>query len=261
MHEISKPESDVSESMDDAEYANLTVAEKNKLSYWNDLEQKYWGKHRLRYIPDMRNKVKNSEMLAIVHFNVIICSQFSQACRKNAVFLINTKSIKDLDDVKSNLNRTFRMSIESTWKMVETEIGECLKIKVIANKRKILDKNQVYMKINRSENSHGLIRNTVYFKGKDDQVVNSKIVLQYYIDRKICGDKEHIEYIASSHGNSKSQKWFYTMKKSVLSNFKSQLFHKGKRTASILYDNSHQNGSDNRDFGDLPRSKKQLIDL
>ena len=38
------------------------------------------------------------------------------------------------------------MSIESTWKIVETEIGECLKLKVIANKRKILDKNQVYMK-------------------------------------------------------------------------------------------------------------------
>ena len=30
---------------------------------------------------------------------------------------------------------------------------------------------------------------------------------------------------------------------------------------SILYDNSHQNGSDNRNFWDLPRSKKQLIDL
>ena len=28
-----------------------------------------------------------------------------------------------------------------------------------------------------------------------------------------------------------------------------------------MYDNSHQNGSDNRDFGDLLRSKKQLIDL
>ena len=51
------------------------------------------------------------------------------------------------------------------------------------------------------------------------------------------------------------------MKKSVLSNFKSQLLHKVKGTASILYDNSHQNGSNNRDFGDLPRSKKQVIDL
>ena len=28
-----------------------------------------------------------------------------------------------------------------------------------------------------------------------------------------------------------------------------------------MYDNSNQNGSDNRDFGDLSRSKKQLTDL
>ena len=95
------------------------------------------------------------------------------------------------------------------------------------------------MKINRSESSHGLIRNVVYFRDKDDQVVNSKTVLQYYVDRKVCGDTEEVGYIASSHGKSKSQKSFYTMKKSVLSNFKSLLLHKGKRTASILYDNSH----------------------
>ena len=69
------------------------------------------------------------------------------------------------------------------------------------------------MKINRSENSNGLIRNTVYFKDKEDQVVNSKTVRQCYIDRKICVDKEEVEYLASTHGNSKSQMLFYTIKK------------------------------------------------
>ena len=129
------------------------------------------------------------------------------------MFPINIKSIKDLDDFKSDLNGTFRKSIESKWKTFETEIGECLNVKVIANKINILDKNQIYMKINRSENSHGLIRNIVYFKDKDDQVVKSKIVRQCYIDRKFCGDKEEVECVASSHGNSKSQMLFYTIKK------------------------------------------------
>ena len=42
------------------------------------------------------------------------------------MFLITTKSIKDLDDdIKSDLNGTFRKSIESKWKTVETEVGEC----------------------------------------------------------------------------------------------------------------------------------------
>ena len=99
-HEISKPESDnVSENMDD----DLTAVEKNKLSHGNDLEQKHWIKHRLPYIPDMRNKLTNSETLAIVHSSIEIYSRGPQACRKDAVFLINTKSIKDLDDAKSDL--------------------------------------------------------------------------------------------------------------------------------------------------------------
>ena len=105
-------------------------------------------------------------MLAIVHSNVEVCCRVPQAYRKNAVFLINTKSIKDLDDVKSDLNDTFRKSIESKWKTVETEISACLKVKVIANQKNKLDKNQVYVKINRSENSDGLIKNIVYFKIK-----------------------------------------------------------------------------------------------
>ena len=75
--------------MDDAEDANLTAAEKNTLSHWNDLEQKHWGKHRLPYIPDMRNKLTNSEMLANVHSIVEICTRLPQASRKNE--FINSK--------------------------------------------------------------------------------------------------------------------------------------------------------------------------
>ena len=60
----------------------------------------------------MRNELTNSEMLAILHSNVEICSRVPQACRKNPVFLINIKSIKDLDDVKSDLNGTFRKLIQ-----------------------------------------------------------------------------------------------------------------------------------------------------
>ena len=102
------------------------------------------------------------------------------------MFLINTKSIKNLDGIKSDSKRhkVNRIKLEDGW----NRNSECLQVKVIANKRNILDKNQIYMKINRSENSHELIRNIVYFKDKGDQVVNSKIVLQYYIDRKIGSD-------------------------------------------------------------------------
>ena len=121
------------------------------------------------------------------------------------LFLINTKSIKNLDGIKSDSKRrkVNRIKLEDGW----NRNSECLQVKVIANKRNILDKNQIYMKINRSENSHELIRNIVYFKDKGDQVVNSKIVLQYYIDRKIGSEKEEVDYIASSHGKKCSFKF------------------------------------------------------
>ena len=183
----------------------LNSCRKKKLSQRNDLEQKRWGKHRLPYIPDKRNKLRNSEMLAIVDSSVKIWSWVPQAWRKNAVFLINTKSIKNLDGIKSDSKRhkVNRIKLEDGW----NRNSECLQVKVIANKRNILDKNQIYMKINRSENSHELIRNIVYFKDKGDQVVNSKIVLQYYIDRKIGSEKEEVDYIASSHGKKCSFKF------------------------------------------------------
>ena len=49
------------------------------------------------------------------------------------------------------------------------------------------------MKKNRSENSCGLIRNIAYIKDKDDEVVNSQFLLQYYSEWKVCIGKKEID--------------------------------------------------------------------
>ena len=41
---------------------------------------------------------------------------------------------------------------------------------------------------------HGHMRNIVYFKDKNKATINSKVMLQYYINRKKCGDKEKLKY-------------------------------------------------------------------
>ena len=54
------------------------------------------------------------------------------------------------------------------------------------------------------------------------------------------------------------------MKKVFFSNFKNQLVDKEKRTAIMLYENSHQNGSDDWNFGNLPKISSDfllLVDL
>ena len=66
--------------MDDAEYASLTAAEKT-FSLGN-----HWGKHCLPYIPDMKNKLVNSQMLAIVHSMSKHAPWFLKHVRKTLCF-------------------------------------------------------------------------------------------------------------------------------------------------------------------------------
>ena len=83
---------------------------------------------------------------------------------------------------------------------------------MIANKRNILGK-KVYMRINRSEKCHRLIRKIVCFKDKDYQVINSKISYFSITLPEKFAVTEEVEYINSSYGKSKSQKSFDKIKK------------------------------------------------
>ena len=86
-------------------------------------------------------------------------------------------------------------------------------------------------------------------------------MLQYYINRKKCGDKEEAQYSAPNHCNSSTEKPFFVIKKSTFQDFKKKLSLKGKRVIIVLYDNVTQMRNKDSNYGDLPRSKKQLIDL
>ena len=138
---------------------------------------------------------------------------------------------------------------------MEFESGEIVSVTVISNKKQQLQENQILMKVNRCEKKQDLVRNIAYFLNKHNQVINSKVILQYYLNRKVCGNIENIEFPVSSHGNSKDKKPFYVIKKSSISSCKSQLSgSSSKRSISVLYDKIHQDIGDNGDFGDRPRS-------
>ena len=66
---------------------------------------------------------------------------------------------------------------------------------------------------------------------------------------------------APNHNNSGAEKPFSAIKKSTLQNFKKKLSQRGKRVISVLQDYVSQMQNKNSDYGKLPRSKKQLIDL
>ena len=129
----------------------------------------------------------NTEMLALIKSNVSTCSTVPQVRRRNAVFVVSTEYIKDLNDFKSDLNGSFQKSLESKWKTAEFEPGEIVSVTVTSNKKQQLTENQILMKVSRSENKQGLVRNIVYFLNKHNQVINSKVILQYYVNRRVCG--------------------------------------------------------------------------
>ena len=86
-------------------------------------------------------------------------------------------------------------------------------------------------------------------------------MLQYYINRIKCGDKEKVQDNAPNHSNSDAEKPYSAIKKSTLQNFKKKLSQRGKQVISVLYDYVSQMQNEDTDCGNVPRSKKQLIDL
>ena len=80
--------------------------------------------------------------------------------------------------------------------------------------------------------------------------------MQYYINRKKCGGKE-VQHSAPYHGNSSAKEPFLQLRQNTFQDFKKR----DKRVVSVLYDNVTQMRNEDSNYGDLPRSKKKLIDL
>ena len=65
----------------------------------------------------------------------------------------------------------------------------------------------------------------------------------------------------SSNKNNKLEEGSFSFALIEEKTFKAKSQSKGKRVISVLYNNVTQMQNEDTDYGDLPRSKKQLIDL
>ena len=54
--------------------------------------------------------------------------------------------------------------------------------------------NEFIMRVYRTENVHGLIRNYLYFQDNIRNIFSNKIVPQYYLNKNICGDADSISF-------------------------------------------------------------------
>ena len=165
------------------------------------------------------------------------------------MFVINSNNLKYLNDIKSDLNGIFKRCLQAKCKIFD--INDKYVKTISSNKNNKLEEGQFFIHLNQKKNIYGLMRNIVYFKDKNKATINSKVVLQYYINRKKCGNKEEVQYTAPNHGNSGAEKPFFAFKKRALQNFKNQVSQKDKRVISVLFENVTQMRNEDNDYGDL----------
>ena len=211
----------------------------------------------------MKEKLSNLQIISLISSSFQRTNRIPQSCRRNSIFAINTGVLKKLNDCPSDLNGKFPFKIEGRIHTVEIKKAvDGWGIRVLNRKKiKIESSDQYHLAIRRDRNKHGLVRNLWYLRDANEIVLQNTLVLQYYIDRKICEGKEELEFIPESHGNSKSGNPYYRKKSSLLHEIRSATITIGEKRTSAhqIIKNVKRKGI--LEFGDIPRSKKQIYDL
>ena len=191
--------------------------------------------------------------------NFPICKSIPHACHQNSIFVIDSSSLKHIDDVKSDMNGVYKAVLEIKKKKVKL----CSSIKVLHNvyngSYQDLEEDERVMRVHRRQNCAGLVQNIVYF-GDNRQEISKNKIMQYFVNTHVAGDTNKVDFAVKPHGNAKSPNSFYPLKRSTLCHLK-EAISCNKRPISAVYEEAHRVPSVNADYGDLPRSKKQLIDL
>ena len=240
----------------------------NAVGKWSGMKVSSWGPFKLPYISSFNQKLSITEQLALTKSACPRTHRIPQACRRNAIFLIDSRSLGNPEDVQSDLNGCFSKCIEvKTYTVnVSTDAMETYSTRVISRKKDKLYSGQIHYRINRKENKAGLRRSISYFLDEEENIINDTIILQYTLNRMICGDVEDVSFTVESHGNSKeksSENSFYPIKRSTIQDLKNGMTGSKKRQAGSLYASRMEGQMEDfpRDFGDMPRSKKQINDL
>ena len=206
-------------------------------SSWDDIEINYFGPNKIPYCPGFTSKLTKSETYALIKFKTERAVRVPQACRKNCIFVIDTRKMANIEDAKSDLNGKFPICHEAKTHTVSVScLDGKFSVKLLVNKKMELQEKNVLMKVNRRENSHGLVRSMTHFLDSKDNVINSTLVVQYYLDTKVCGDQHELTFNVEPNGNSKKQRSFFVSRKAHFKILESSLCKEKKQ---ILFTMTH----------------------
>ena len=186
------------------------------------------------------------------------CSKTPLQVRRNLSFLVDVSKLRDWQDVKSDMNGVYHITLRvATWTV---QVGASNHVDILEKKKvELASDNDFHVHVHSKKNKAGLCRSIFYLLDLDEKIVNSTCLLQYSLTDRAC---EEVNFHVPPHGNSKSGKTpFYPSKKSTMEAIKREL---ASCSASVALKNvSDSSGGvlGAREPGELPRSKKQLYDL
>ena len=198
-------------------------------------------------------------ILLAEHHQEVKCNKTPLKPRKNLSFLIDVAKFKCWQDVKSDMNGVYSDTLRvCTWTF---EVDQEVNVDILEKKKIPLKSERVFhIYTNSMRNKAGLCRSIFFLRGRDGEILNSTILLQYTISKEGCTE---VVFNVPSHGNSKAQsgKPFYPTKKSTLQAVKSEMTSNSAAVAFRNVSVSAGGALGAREQGELPRSRQQLYDL
>lgn len=185
------------------------------------------------------------------------CTKTPLKVRRSMSFLIDVKSFKHWEDVKSDMNGSYSRSLRiGTWTL---EIDGNRNVEVLYKKEVPLQQNsQFHIYINSKMNAAGLRRSIFFLRDKSGTILGDKCLLEYHIEEN-C---QSVEFDVKLHGNRKNgKKPFYPMQRSTMEAMKLELSNNSPSVAfkNVASESGGVMGAQNP--GQLPRSRQQLYDL
>lgn len=228
----------------------------------DDSPIKFWPPHDLPYDTRYKSMINKEQAYKLVTTADLPRAMMTPyGCHTNAVFLVSCTSLEDEEDVKADLNGVFPICLDSrTYTIQVIKEDSNLSFKTLSRlKMTLRNENEFHYKVNRRANSFGLVRQILVFRDVKGHLVGNCVLLQYYIDTRVAGDVESIDYRVPAHGNARDkQTSFHPIQKSCLDRI--------NRSAEMPLCKSNQaylqamESSNDDVYGSKPRSKKQVID-
>lgn len=193
------------------------------------------------------------------------CQKHPLRVRKNASFLVDTRSYTNWEDMKDDMNGVFNKVLRcAVWTVECTKDAEegQMQFSVLEKKAlRLTASNQYHLHINSRANKAcpQLVRSFFHLKDASSNFVNDSVLMQYHITT----GQESVTFEVKPHGNSRNARSapFYPTSKSTLESIKKKSHTDTPSRVHKAVNDEMGGPSKARTPGCLPRSKKQVLDM